>query len=340
MSLLIEHAGQEQLRQEIDETGAADALGTGLADGAVLHASHQGYLLYRPVAGTHAVADLSPFKGRTGGGRAGQQPILVAEHHLPVGPHVDQEADALVLGHAAGHHVRHHVAAHVAGSSGHQVHRGSGIDVEAQLAGVGPGREVRHRGIGSVPDASGVQPEQHMHHGGVACDADGHDLLGADLPSLADADLIVAAYPGQHVVDGVDYHVPQAFLAVVLTVHYARQHVLAVHQLAVVVGDLGDHLPGAEVHQLQGHGGGPDVDGHPVVPGDAVPRTHVHQNVPVQEGGDRPFALPDHLGQLPEQRERHLQRARFVAQLLQQALQVRIVVLEGGRTQFGVDRPH
>ena len=263
------------------------------------------------------MADLASLERRSGRGRAGQKPVLVPEDHLPVGAHVDEQAYAVPVAHAAGHHVGHHVPAHVAGPSGNDQHRGVRVQLlQPQVPGGEAGRQVGHRDVRLMADTPGVQPQEGVHHGGVPGDHHRVDLLAAHLLSVPGADLPGVQGPGQHVVDSVDYRLTEHIVPMVLPVHDAGQDILPVHQLAVVVGDLGEDLPAVQVHQLQGHRGGADVHGHPEVARGLVPGLDVHQTAAVQEGGRRPLALSHGLRNVPQKGKGDLQPPGFQSQCL------------------------
>ena len=78
--------------QEVDQPGAADALGLHLVDG---HEHGFGVLgidahfFHRAAGRPHAVADAAPLEGRAGRAGGAGQPLLVADDDLAVGADVD-----------------------------------------------------------------------------------------------------------------------------------------------------------------------------------------------------------------------------------------------------------
>ena len=51
----------------------------------------------RPALRAHAAVHAGPLQGRPGGGGRGHQPLLVADHDLPVGADVQQQGELLLL---------------------------------------------------------------------------------------------------------------------------------------------------------------------------------------------------------------------------------------------------
>ena len=96
-SLRRHHPMAAQLREQIDQSRAADTLRWRLADRAVVPpAAIVSQLFDRAVARRHAVFDEPALERRTRGARRRDQPAGMTHDHFRVGAHVDQHHDILL----------------------------------------------------------------------------------------------------------------------------------------------------------------------------------------------------------------------------------------------------
>ena len=116
----VDYACDEHLRQEREEPGtteaaracfaaANDAIGRlvgSAADPDFFDGAHG-----RP----HAVFDAGAFECRASRARAGDQPVGIAQHRLPIGAHVDEQGEIGRLVHARAQHACGDVGADIAG---------------------------------------------------------------------------------------------------------------------------------------------------------------------------------------------------------------------------------
>ena len=111
----VDEAGLGEGGDRVDQAGAAQARGGGVADDGELEFAVAGDLdrLDGAVGGAHAAADGGALEGGAGRSGGGEQPVAAAEDDLAVGADVDEQADARVAVHAAGQQAGGDVAAHV-----------------------------------------------------------------------------------------------------------------------------------------------------------------------------------------------------------------------------------
>ena len=255
-----------QFGEEVDQAGAADALGRGIDDGApgeppVLPLQRfDGAFVTR-----HAVLDAAAFEGGSGGARSRDHAPVARHDHLGIGAYVHQHGYAGPRGQFDGRQVGRYVAAHVAGDEGQAVDPGLRIGPEPQSAGADGERRglplarevfvLDHGLVGFLADALHVEPEEEVPHGGVACHDDLVDLLTyRSRPFAPVHDLVV---------DGVDDGVPE-FVLEGAVVGDPVHHVAAAETLGVLEGTDVDAITGLEVHEVHDHRGGAQVDREPV----------------------------------------------------------------------------
>ncbi len=194
------------------------------------------------------------LEGRPGRAGAGEQPVAIAQHHLPVGPDIYIESELVGIEDARRQHSCRYVPADVARYAGDGVEIDSRGYPESQVRRLHPGEEGARRDIGLFPDVLGVQPQQQVHHGGVS----GHH----------DMSYIAVLYVSR-LHQGLDEvpHGPHHYRLELRQpgslggVDYARDNVLAEGDLRVVVRGAGRHLARLQVDELGADGGRSDVYG-------------------------------------------------------------------------------
>ena len=95
----------------------------------------QGHAFDGAVGGAHAAADLAAFEGRARRGGGAEDALDRAEHDLPVGADVDEDAQLILAGEARGHDAGDDVRADVGSDHRQGLDEAAGVDVEADLAG-------------------------------------------------------------------------------------------------------------------------------------------------------------------------------------------------------------
>ncbi len=96
LALLVDHAVQIHLGEDVDHARAADADGLRVADDAEVHLVRFRVdldLFDGPFHGAHAELDAAPLEGGARRARRGHEPVLVPEHDLAVRADVDEERD-------------------------------------------------------------------------------------------------------------------------------------------------------------------------------------------------------------------------------------------------------
>ena len=236
--------------------------------------------------------------------------------------------------HDPGHDVPAHIARHA------RVHQGCDVlaQLHADIPGFDGGVQGGGRDVGRAPDGPRVDPQQQLGHGGVAGQGDRRDVLGVDPGAPHDL--------AQNAVDGPDHHLLQAIeTAGLFGVHDARDDILAVADLAVELGVLGQHLARDQVNDLAVDGRGPDVHGDGEAAAAGIARLQVDQAVapvrphrPDQGGCDSEIPLSQHRRDLADQREVHPQAVLVVhaLEVLNEAAEVGQVVAGRGRGEFEV----
>ena len=159
----LDHAGQEQLADHLDDAGAADAgdaerrrgLGEFRLVGPVVAADHLHLRLQRRRVDAHALdgagrgalaaGNLGALEGRAGRRGGGDEALPVAEHDLGVGADIDQERDLLAAVRAFGERRAGGVGADMAGDAGKRVDARALVHRQADVARRGNGALPRRR---------------------------------------------------------------------------------------------------------------------------------------------------------------------------------------------------
>ena len=202
-AVVPDHAGEIQLRDDLDDPRAADAGDAGRGGrrreaGIVrpqLAADHLDARLERRGIDAHALdgarrralaaADLRAFERGTGGARAGEEAVAVAEHDLRVGADVDQQRHLVRQIGPLGEHDAGGVGAHVAGDARQHVDARVAVNGEIDL-----GRPQRQRGVGRERERRAAQldradAEQQVVHDRIADERRLEDVLAARCPPAA-----------------------------------------------------------------------------------------------------------------------------------------------------------
>ena len=111
---MVHQPGEQQLRDRVDQAGAADALGRHVAaDDLQVDALPELDAFDRSNGGAHSALDLAAFeRGPRRCGR-GQRALRTTEHDLAVCADVDEDTQPVLAHHAGGQHARHDVGSHV-----------------------------------------------------------------------------------------------------------------------------------------------------------------------------------------------------------------------------------
>ena len=214
--------------------------------------------------GPHAVADAAALKGRAGGTGGAHQPVLVADHDLAVGADVDEQAHLLGFDHLAGMHPGNDIAAHIAGDAGVEKEADAGVGMDPERRGLGQRKLADARHVRRLADIFRVQAEEQVRHHRVAGGHDVTDIRRADHHVLAD--IIDDA------VDGRDHLLLQGPETAGPTgIDDPGDDILAVPDLGVVAGGLGNDLAVVQVDEHPAAGGGADVYRQAVEAGSGVP---------------------------------------------------------------------
>ena len=143
-------------------------------------------LLDGPGGGAHPGDDAGALEGGPRRAGAGDQPILVAQHDLAVGAHVDEQGDGLLLGHARAQHAGRDIGAHIGAHAGEAIDGGLGVQVQAQGPSAQRRRLVDGGNIGLQADILRVQPQEEMDHRRVARHGRQDQILRAQTLALQD----------------------------------------------------------------------------------------------------------------------------------------------------------
>ncbi len=196
-SALVDDPGHQHLAQKGDHARSADAerrqrpLRCSTWARAVLGSIHTSSIA--PADGAHARGGAGSFEGGSRRAGAGDQPVGVAQHHLAVGAHVDEEADRLFLVHARAQHPAVISPPTYAPTAGRQSTMASGCMCRPSRAAGTGGKRPAAGMYGSSLMWCGLQPQEQVDHGGVAGHHGQRDLLRRQ------------ALSGQHLVhQGVD----------------------------------------------------------------------------------------------------------------------------------------
>ncbi len=259
--------------QEVDQPGAADALGLHLVDG---HEHGFGVVgidahFFHGAAGRpHAVTDAAPLEGRAGRAGGAGQPLLVADDDLAVGADVDVQGKLGVFKNSRSQHPGHDIPPHVAGHGTDAVDEDVLRQIQPQVPGPYGGDVAGRGGVGRQADIFRVDGVQQVRHGGIG----GHGEVG----NFVHRQVVLLQESVGHLVDGVHHRLLEGQEApFFLTVHDAGDDVVAVTQLAVVVRGMTHDLAFSEVQQLHPHRGGADVHGQGEVPAGGVSRLDIHE---------------------------------------------------------------
>ena len=260
--------GAAELRQQVDQAGAAEALRRACADGLAGEGAvrAEAHALDGAVGGRHAVAHQPALEGRPrrAGGR--EHAAFVLEHDLGVGAHVHQHrgacgGEALLQRHQRGCGV----TADVARDQRQAIDAGRAVRAQAQPHGAGAERGMRPLAgeegaldlglVGLLADPLHVEPEEDVAHGGIGRDHDLVDRLAAQPePGAALHD---------RAVDGGGGGLLQLLRGVFAVVRDAVHHVAAAEGLRVLEGGAVHALAGLQVDEVEHHGGGAEVEREP-----------------------------------------------------------------------------
>ena len=189
-TLGIDDAAAEELGDDVDDAGAADAHrplarfahnGKGGLHGVFV----QGAGLNGAVGGPHAAGDVAALKGWAGGAGAAHHKVPVAEHDLAVGAQVDEQAHLVLVPQSRGQGTGGDVTAHIGADVGCNEHGGQGVGRELHIPGQQslPAKEAGD--IGLHPHGLGIHPHKQVVHGGVGAHAEPKNAPGGDSGSLA-----------------------------------------------------------------------------------------------------------------------------------------------------------
>ena len=248
-------------RQDVDQAGAADALGLHHVDGdnhGLVSLGIEAHFLDGAGGGPHAELDAAALEGRSGGAGGAGQPLLVADDDLAVGADIDEQRQLGVFVDPRGQDPGHNIAPDVTGHGTHRIDEHVVRHFQAQVPGPDRREVAGGGGVGGQADILGVDAVEQMGHGGVG----GH----RDVGDLRHRQLVLFEDPVHHLVDGGGHRALQLLQPLVfLAEDHAGDDVVPVTHLGVVIRPGADDLAGGQVQDLDPDGGGADVNGDGIV---------------------------------------------------------------------------
>ncbi|OPZ24530.1 MAG: hypothetical protein BWZ02_02816 [Lentisphaerae bacterium ADurb.BinA184] len=288
----IEDAEAEQLGGDVDQRGAAQSGGAGVADDVAGEVAVGGDdLLDGAVGGPHAVGDAGALEGGAGGCRGRHEPAVEGEDDLAVGSDVDEDERLVGVVHGCREDAGHGVAADETADVREDVERRVGVDPEADVAGIHEQPAFVRRGEGDFAEGIRADAAEQVLHGGVP----GHDHFVDALARHTALFEELVDQPVEGVEDGL-LHVFEG-AGLLAGPQDAADDVVAGGDLRVEDGGQGPVVAAEQVNQDADQGGGSEVKGDTVALARCVPRLDANEAVVTDGGGDAEGTGAQHGGQ-------------------------------------------
>ena len=260
LALAVDDARAEQLGDDVDDAGAADADRRFAADDGVARLHRLGVDragIDRAVGGAHAAGDVAALERRARRAGAAHQEFVVAEHQLAVRAQVDEQRQLLAVPDHRGERAGGDVAADVAADVRRKDQLCLRVQAEAQLVGAEVVGQEEAGDVRLHAHRIGEQAQQQVVHGGVAGQAHAVDAAAVDRRR--------GAHLREQRAEGfVDHGLRQPLgAALAAGLDDAVDDIGAVADLAVASGRLGENRAGLHVHQRGGDRRGAQVDHEP-----------------------------------------------------------------------------
>ncbi len=321
----LDRADAEQFGHEVNQRGAAESARREVADDVELHVVVDDELVNRAVGGAHAEADARALERRPGGGRATDEPVLVADDQFAVRADVNGQRALRRLVHPGGEDHADGVRADEPGDVRKHVDHAVRVDAQPDVAAGDVGRAAEPGDVRRLRHELGVHAEKEMAHRGVAHHGRLVQVLAADAGGLAAFrdDLVQAA-------DDLLLQFAEA-VRVRGGVADAAHHVVAERDLRVGARRHRQLAAADEVHQEADDGRRPDVERDAEVLAGRVARFQGHEAPLRGHGGHVEIPAADDRGQFPQhaQVEVHF----LLAERGEQPVRVRALVVQRRRGQ-------